>query len=81
MSSSVYIDNKGKVNILINILILGEGPIQGLDDITLTVEAIHPINFTQPNKRFILSLHFNGSNGFLFVDTTKNINSKQKTLK
>ena len=47
MSSSVYIDNKGK-----DILILGEGPIQGLDDITLTVEAIHPINFTQPNKRY-----------------------------
>ena len=35
MSSSVHIDNKGK-----DILILGEGPTQGLDDNTLTVEAI-----------------------------------------
>ena len=33
MSSSVYIDNKGK-----NILILGEAPTQGLDGTTLTVE-------------------------------------------
>ena len=57
MSSSVIIDNEGKY-----ILILGER----LDDTTLTAEAIYPINFTQPNKRFVLSLHYNGSNSFLF---------------
>ena len=34
MSSSVHVDNKGK-----DILILGEGPTQGLDDIILTTEA------------------------------------------
>ena len=39
MSSSVHIDDKGKV-----ILILGEVPTQGLNDKTLTVEAIYPIN-------------------------------------
>ena len=33
MSSSVHIDNKGE-----DILILGEGPTQGLDDTTLTAE-------------------------------------------
>ena len=66
MSSSVHIDNKGKDN-----LISGEGPTQGLDDTKLTAEAIYPITFTQPNKRFVLSLHYNGSNGFLFVDATK----------
>ena len=64
-SSSVYIDNKNK-----GILILGEGPTQGLDD-TLTAEAIYPINFTQSNKLFVLSLHYNGSNTFLFVNATK----------
>ena len=26
---------------------------QGLDDTTLTAEAMYPINFTQPNKRFV----------------------------
>ena len=41
MSSSVYIDNKNK-----DILILGEGLTQGLDDTTLTIEAKYPIYFT-----------------------------------
>ena len=67
VSSSVHIDNKNK-----NILILGEGPTQGLDDTTLTTEAKYRINFTQSGKRFVLSLHYNGSNRFLFVNT-KNI--------
>ena len=66
ISSSVHIDNKNK-----DILIIGEGTIQGLDDTTLTAEAEYPINFTQPRKRFVLSLHYNGSNSFLFVNTTK----------
>ena len=65
MSSSVYIDNKNK-----DILIFAEEPIQGLDDTTLTVEAKYPINFTQPRKRFVLSLQYNGSNIFLFVNAT-----------
>ena len=50
MSSSVHIENKNK-----DILILGEGPTQVLDDTTLTAKAKYPINFTQPRKRFILS--------------------------
>ena len=45
MSSSVHIDNKNK-----DILILGEGPTQGLDDSTLTTEAKCSINFTASNK-------------------------------
>ena len=53
------------------ILILGEGPTKGLDDTTLTAEAIYPINFTQPNKRFALNLHYNGSKNFLFVNSIK----------
>ena len=57
MSSSVQIDDKNK-----DILILGEWPTQGLDDTTLRAEAIYPISFTQPNKRFVLSLLYNGSN-------------------
>ena len=53
------------------ILILSEGPTQGLDDTTLTAEAIYPINFTQPNKRFVSSLHYNENNSFLFVNATQ----------
>ena len=51
MSSSVHVDNKNK-----DILILGEGPAQGLDDNTLTVEVIYPVKFTQPNERFVFRL-------------------------
>ena len=40
MSSSVHVDNKNK-----DILIIGEGPTQELDDTTLTAEAKYPINF------------------------------------
>ena len=54
-----------------DILILGEGPTQGFDDTTLTAEAKNPINFTQSGKRFVLSLHYNGSNSFLFVNAIK----------
>ena len=38
---------------------------------TLTAEAKYPINFTQTNKRFVLSLHYNGINSFIFVNATK----------
>ena len=58
MSSSVHVDDKGK-----DILILGEGPTQELDDTTLTAEAKYLINFTQSGKRS----KSNGSNSFLFV--------------
>ena len=74
MSSSVHVDNKGK-----DISILGGGPTQGLDDTTLT-EAKYPINFTQSNRRFVLTLHYNGSDSFLFVDATKIYQFKTKDL-
>ena len=35
------------------------------------MEAKYPINITQSRKRFVLSLHYNGSNSFLFVNATK----------
>ena len=66
ISSSVHIDNKEK-----DMLIHGEGPILEFDDTSLTEEAIYLINFTQPNKRFVSSVHYNGSNSFLFVNATK----------
>ena len=66
MSSSVHVNNRHK-----DILILGERSTQGLDDTTLTAEAKYPINFTEPRKRFVLSLHYDGINSFLFVNATK----------
>ena len=37
----------------------------------IAAQAVYPIDFTQPNKRFVLNLHSNGSNNFLFVHATK----------
>ena len=51
---------------------------EGLDDTTLTPEAKYPINFTQSGKRFVLNLHYNGSNSFLFINATKVYQFKAK---
>ena len=64
MSSSKHIDNKKK-----DILILGKGPIQGLEH-TLTAEKIYSVNFTEHNKKFCLSLYYDGANSYLFVNGT-----------
>ena len=73
MNSFAHIHYKNK-----DILILGERTRDGLDDTTLTAEAKYPINFTQSGKRFVLSLHYNGSNSFLFVNATKIYQFKAK---
>ena len=52
--------------------------LQELDDTKLAAEPKYPINFTQPNKRFVLSLHYNASNIFLFVNATKTSQLKAK---
>ena len=73
ISSSVFVDNENK-----NILILSAVPAQGFDDTTLRAEAKYPISFTQPNKRFVLRLHYNENNSFLFVNATKLYQFKAK---
>ena len=75
MSSSAHIDNKKK-----DTSILGEGPTQRLDDTTLTAEAQYPVNSTQSEKRFVLSLHCKESNNFLFVNSAKIYHFKNKRL-
>ena len=76
MSSSGHVDNKGK-----DILILGERPTQGLDYTTLTAEKKYLINFIQLGKRFVLSLHYDGSNSFLFVNVTNVYQFKARNSK
>ena len=59
---------------------LGIGPIQGLEN-TLTAEKMYSINFTEKNKRFCLSLHYNGANSYLFVNGTEIYKFKVKDSK
>ena len=46
---------------------MGKGPTQGLEH-TLSAEKMYSINFTEHNKKFCLSLHYNGANSYLFVN-------------
>ena len=74
MTLFVHTDNKKKKDILI----LGVGPTQGLNDTTLTADAQYSINFSRSNRKFSLSLHYNRSNSFLFVNATKIYKLKSK---
>ena len=65
MSFSAYIDNKKR-----GILILGKGPTQELEN-TLAAEKIYSIDFAVTKKKFSLSLHYNGTNSYLFVNGTE----------
>ena len=73
MSFSVHANNKKK-----NILILGEGITQGLDDTMSTAEKKYSINFTVSKKKFCLSLHYNGANSHSFVNGKEIIKFKAK---
>ena len=60
-----------------DILILGNGPTQGLEH-TLSAEKIYSINFTVTKKKFCLSLSYNGINRYLLVNGTEIYKFKAK---
>ena len=43
-------------------------------------EKIYKHNFTEPNKKFVLSLHYNGDNSYLFVNGGEELKFKAKTF-
>ena len=51
---------------------------QGLGEHSLTAEKVYSINFTVSNKKFCLSLHYNGANSYLFVNGTEMYKFKAK---
>ena len=73
MSSSLHIDNKGK-----DILILGEGPTQGLDDTTLTAEAKYSINFSRSQRIYVyeFSVDYNTVDTSNIIDIHKYLMKK-----
>ena len=54
-----------------NILILGKDFVPGVNGTTIYAERLYIINFTEKNKKFCLSLHYNGANSYLFVNGTE----------
>ena len=63
MSSLLHNDNEKT-----DVLILGKGPTQGLDDTRLIAEKEDSINFTEQRKKFCLSLYYNGVNSYIFFN-------------
>ena len=61
-SSLTHANNKEN-----NIFVMGDGSVQGINDTTLYAEKIYSQTFTQPNKKFVLSLHYNDNDIYLLM--------------
>ena len=73
MSFSVHATNRAN-----NIYVLGDRLTQGIHD-TLYVEKNYWRNFTDPGKKFIISLHYNGDESYFFVNGRQELKFKAKT--
>ena len=74
MIFSVYKTNKAN-----HIYVMGTGLTQGIHDTTLYAEKNFYRNFTDPGKKFMLSLHYNGDDSHLFVNGRQELKFKCKT--
>ena len=72
MSFSAHATNRAKH-------LMGEGLTQGINDTTIYVKKKYYRNFTDPGKKFVLSLHYNGDNSYLFVNGRQELKFKCKT--
>ena len=74
MSFSVHATNRAS-----NIYVMVAGLTQGIHDNTLYAEKNFYRNFTDPGKKFMLSLHYNGNDSYLFVNGRQELKFKCKT--
>ena len=56
------ITSKHDIKKMRSVLVLGKGFVQRLDNTTIYAEKMCSINFTENNKKFCLSLYYNGDN-------------------
>ena len=63
MSFSKHANNKAN-----NIYVMGKDYIQEINDTTIYPEKMFYRNFADPGHKFVLSLHYNGDNSYLFVN-------------
>ena len=73
MSFSSHANNKAN-----NIYVLGKDFIQGLNGTTIYAEKLYKTNFVAPNKKFVLSLHYNGDDSYLCVYGSQELKFKSK---
>ena len=58
---------------------MGDLFVQEINDTTLYAEKVYSQNFSQASKKFVLSLHYNGKNSYLFVNGKEKLKFKAKT--
>ena len=73
MSFSIHATNRANHK-----YVMGDGLSQGIRNTTLNAEKKYFRNFTEPNVRFVLSLHYNGNDSYLFVNGTQELKFKAK---
>ena len=73
LSSSIHANNKKN-----NIFVLGQDFVQGINGATIYPEKMYSINFTESNKKFCLSLHYNEHSSYLSVNGTEIYKFKAK---
>ena len=74
MSFSVHATNRAN-----HIYVMGTGLTQGINDTTIYAEKNFYRNFTDPGKNFLLSLHYNGDDSYLFVNGRQELKFKCQT--
>ena len=74
MSFSAHATNRAN-----HIYLMGDGLTQGINDTTLYVEKNNCRNFTDPGKKFVVSLHYNYNDSYLFVNGRQELKFKCKT--
>ena len=72
-NSVIHSNNKAN-----NIYVMGGGIVQGISDTTLYAEKTYATNFTTVDKKFVLGLHYNGDNSYLFVNDKQELKFKAK---
>ena len=68
-----------KTNRANHIYVMGTGLTQGIHDTTLYAEKNFYRYFTDLGKKFMLSLHYNGDDSYLFVNGKQELKFKCKT--
>ena len=58
---------------------MGDGLTQGINDTKLYLEKNYWRNFTDPGKKFIIRLHYNGDESYFFVNGRQELKFKAKT--
>ena len=74
MSFSVHATNRAN-----SIYVMGNGLTQGIHSTTLYVEKNYWRSFTDPGKKFIISLHDDGDESYFFVNGRNELKFKAKT--